>query len=124
MAEQENSASEFDRLSADAMEILLDEAQDEGMFEEALRLNSGNPGILRLLCGHPASPPRVRDEAAFGSTLRLTSSRIPNVPKAPTMSREASNPATFFITLPPKFRISPLPLIILQPSTWSLTDPA
>lgn len=78
MAEQENSASEFDRLSADAMEILLDEAQDEGMFEEALRLNSGNPGILRLLCGHPASPPRVRDEAA--RVLGLTAEKAPYLP--------------------------------------------
>jgi hypothetical protein len=65
MAEQdENPVSELARLSADAMEILLDEAEDENMFSEALRLNGENMEILKLICNHPGTPPEVRAEAA------------------------------------------------------------
>ncbi|MDA8090566.1 MAG: hypothetical protein M0Z61_10180 [Nitrospiraceae bacterium] len=65
MSEQEeNTETGLARLSALAMGILLDEAEDDEMFEEALKLNSGNPEILKLLYNHPATPAGVRTEAA------------------------------------------------------------
>ncbi len=62
--QNENPAFELARLSAEAMEILLDEAEEPDMFEETLRLNGENREILKLLCGHPGTPPAVREEAA------------------------------------------------------------
>ncbi len=64
MAEQENPEIGLARLSSNVMEILLEEAEDEEIFDEVLKLNRDNPEILKLLYNHPATPPWVRAEAA------------------------------------------------------------
>lgn len=56
-------------LSADVIEVLLDEAEDEGIFAQVLELNRGNQEILKLLCGHPDTPPEVRAAAAKAASL-------------------------------------------------------
>ena len=67
---------------------------------------------------------KVVSHSGLGITLSETSSSTPRVPLAPTISRERSKPATFFITCPPNESTYPLPLISLQPSTLSRAEPA
>ena len=66
----------------------------------------------------------VFSHSGFGTARKVASVIAPSVPIAPTVKRETSKPATFFITRPPKRNGSPLPSTIATPRMWSRTAPA
>jgi len=62
--EAKRIALDLSQASKEAIEVMLDDADDTEVFEEILNANRERVDIIRLLYDHPNTPDKVRDTAA------------------------------------------------------------
>lgn len=75
MEELKRIELDFSTASEDVIELLLEEVEDIGVFEEVQKANTQRPGILKLLYDHPDTPDNVRDAVARLLSLPVKVSR-------------------------------------------------
>ncbi len=75
--------------SQEALELMMDESADEGVFGEILSANSSKTPVLKLLYEHPRTPDDVRSKAArLLSVPAMQQQEIEEIRKADRERRE------------------------------------
>ncbi len=62
MEEQRLIGLDLSRTSLDVIEILLEDASDDNIFEEIFLSNKQRPEVLRILFEHPSTPENIKAE--------------------------------------------------------------
>jgi hypothetical protein len=78
--------------SIDAIELFLDEAEDQSIFEEILVANRTRPEAIKLVYDHSGTPDELREEAASILSLPVPSKTEIEARKKETIEKKEHQP--------------------------------